>query len=159
MGLEPQKKKRRRSLRQKMRKELPPRLHGRNAPFVPTDARRRKVENVVAADFSTIEIAAALDISTSTLEEHFRAELVGGRNKVHTDIANGILQGARDGDRTLQIYEQGPHGLARESRRRRGPRQRRGAGPLHHFNQRLTATDALGGLKLVAKLEAERVRR
>jgi hypothetical protein len=38
------------------------------------------------------------------LEKHFRAELVGGRNRVHSDIAHGILQGAREGDRTLQIY-------------------------------------------------------
>jgi hypothetical protein len=65
---------------------------------------RRKVENLVAADFSTIEIAGALNISTSALETNFREELVGGRNRVHTDIAHGILQGARDGDRTLQIY-------------------------------------------------------
>jgi hypothetical protein len=104
MGLEPRKK-RRRSSRQGPRKPLAVRnAKGQNAPLVITDAMRRKVENLVAADFSTIEIAAALDMSTASLEKHFREELVGGRNKVHTDIANGILQGAREGDRTLQIY-------------------------------------------------------
>jgi hypothetical protein len=77
---------------------------GQQAALAITDGMRRKVENLIAADFSTIEIAAALDISTASLEKHFREELVGGRNKVHADIAHGILQGARDGDRTLQIY-------------------------------------------------------
>jgi hypothetical protein len=77
---------------------------GQNAPLVITDAMRRKVENLVAADFSMIEIAAALDMSTASLEKHFREELVGGRDRVHCDIANSILQGARDGDRTLLIY-------------------------------------------------------
>jgi hypothetical protein len=71
---------------------------GQQAALVITDEMRRKVENLVAADFSTIEIAAALDISTASLEKHFREELVGGRNKVHADIAHGILQGARDGE-------------------------------------------------------------
>jgi hypothetical protein len=102
---QPPKKRRRHSPRVGPHKPLDVRnAKGQQAAFVPTDAQRRKVENLVAADFSTIEIAAALDVSTSTLEKHFRSELVGGRNKVHTDIANGILQGARDGDRTLQIY-------------------------------------------------------
>jgi hypothetical protein len=104
MGLEP-KKKRRRSPRQGPRKPLAVRnAKGQNAPLFITDEMRRKVENLVAADFSTIEIAGALNMSTASLEKHFREELVGGRNRVHTDIAHGILQGARDGDRTLQIY-------------------------------------------------------
>jgi hypothetical protein len=104
MGPEP-KKPRRRSPRQGPRKPLAVRnVKGQQAALVITDEMRRKVENLVAADFSTIEIAAALDMSTASLEKHFREELVSGRNRVHTDIANGILQGARDGDRTLLIY-------------------------------------------------------
>ena len=104
MGPEP-KQPRRRSPRQGPRKPLAVRnAKGQQAALAITDGMRRKVENLIAADFSTIEIAAALDISTASLEKHFREELVGGRNKVHADIAHGILQGARDGDRTLQIY-------------------------------------------------------
>jgi hypothetical protein len=104
MGPEP-KKQRRRSPRQGPRKPLAVRnAKGQQAALVVTDKMRHRVENLVCADFSTIEIAAALDISTASLEKHFREELVGGRNRVHTDIANGILQGARDGDRTLLIY-------------------------------------------------------
>jgi len=38
------------------------------------------------------------------LERAFRVELHGGRNRVHGEISNQILQGARDGDRTFAIF-------------------------------------------------------
>jgi hypothetical protein len=103
--MEEQRKTRQGTRRQGPRRPLAVRnALGQRAAFIPTDLQRRKVENLVAADFTTVEIAHALDVSTATLERHFRKELVGGRNRVHTDIANSILQGARDGDRTLLIY-------------------------------------------------------
>jgi hypothetical protein len=71
--------------------------------LVTTDEMRRKVENLAAADFSTIEIAAALDISTASLETYLREELVGGRNRCVPTAPSASCR-ARDGDRTLLIY-------------------------------------------------------
>lgn len=74
------------------------------AAFVPTDEQRQRVENLVAADFTNPNIALAMGIAQATLENHFREELNGGKNKVFADIAGQILGGARKGDRTFAIY-------------------------------------------------------
>lgn len=102
MANEPNKRKRRR--RKSLRKELvvPPR-RGRQ-PFIPTDAQRQKVENLVACDWSNIDIAAALKIPIATMEQHFREELNSGKSKVFSAIVDQIAQQAKDGDKTMLIY-------------------------------------------------------
>jgi hypothetical protein len=100
----PEPKKRRRRNRRQLRKPLEAKRPPGRPPFVPTDEQRRRVEALVACDFSNQEIAIALGIAISTMEVHFREELNSGRTKVFTDIAGSMVQQAREGDKTMQIY-------------------------------------------------------
>jgi hypothetical protein len=103
MGPEP-KKQRRRSPRQGPSKPLAVRNAKGQRRWSSRMRCAAKSKTSSPPTFSTIEIAAELDMSTASLEKHLRKELVGGRNRVHFAIANNILQGTRDGDRTLPIY-------------------------------------------------------
>lgn len=69
-----------------------------------TDAQRRIVENLISCDFTQDTIAIYLRIPEATLQRHFKHELANGKRIVHSEIATGIVQSAREGDKTMKIY-------------------------------------------------------
>lgn len=74
------------------------------APFVATPEQRQKVKALVACDFTNTDIAISMRIPQATLERHFREELSSGKTEVFAAIAQNIIQGAMEGDRTFAIY-------------------------------------------------------
>jgi hypothetical protein len=73
-------------------------------PFVPTDAQRQRVMDLVSCNFTQQEISIGLGIPLRTLERHFQDEIENGKVRVHAEIAAGIVEAARQGDKTMRVF-------------------------------------------------------
>jgi hypothetical protein len=76
----------------------------RQPPFVPTDAQRRKVRQMVACGFTTESISVITEIPCATLERHFPFELQHGKLMTDSYILGGIVDSAEEGDKTMRIF-------------------------------------------------------
>ncbi len=76
--------------------------------FIPTNAQRDQVMDMVAANIGQRAIALVLKISESMLQTHFRGELDDGQLIRNAQIGGGIVKSARDENapdhKTMAIY-------------------------------------------------------
>lgn len=75
-------------------------------PFVPTDADRKQVEALSGYGLPVHQIAALIQggISLETLYEHFREEMVSGKAKANSQIAQTLFKKAMAGDTAAAIW-------------------------------------------------------
>lgn len=85
-----------------------PKKRGRGRPpFVPTDAQRERVKDMVAIGAPQAEIAGSIRVSIETLKNHFESELRYGRAERRAETARTIFSEARTGNlAALKLAEQ-----------------------------------------------------
>ena len=69
-------------------------------PYKPTDENRAMVEGMVAAGLKRTQVASIMEISPSTLREHFPLELKNGDAKAIFNVASGLYKNATTGTST-----------------------------------------------------------
>jgi hypothetical protein len=74
--------------------------------FVPTDADRKQVEALSGYGLPVHQIAALIQggISLETLYEHFREEMVSGKGKANSQVAQTLFKKAMSGDTAAAIW-------------------------------------------------------
>jgi hypothetical protein len=75
-------------------------------PFVPTDADRKQVEALSGYGLPVHQIAALIQggISVDLLYDHFRDEMVSGKAKANSQIAQTLFQKAKGGSESAMIW-------------------------------------------------------
>ena len=75
-------------------------------PFVPTDADRKQVEALSGYGLPVHQIAALIQggISVDTLYEHFSEEMVSGKAKANSQVAQTLFKKAMAGDTAAAIW-------------------------------------------------------
>lgn len=75
-------------------------------PFVPTDADRKQVEALSGYGLPVHQIAALIQggISLETLYEHFQPEMVAGKAKANSQVAQTLFKKAMAGDTAAAIW-------------------------------------------------------
>lgn len=74
--------------------------------FVPTDADRKQVEALSGYGLPVHQIAALIQggVSVDILYDHFRDEMVSGKAKANSQIAQTLFQKAKAGSETALIW-------------------------------------------------------
>lgn len=75
-------------------------------PFVPTDADRKQVEALSGYGLPVHQIAALIQggICVDLLYEHFREEMVSGKAKANSQVAQTLFKKAMAGDTAAAIW-------------------------------------------------------
>lgn len=75
-------------------------------PFVPTDADRKQVEALSGYGLPVHQIAALIQggISVDVLYDHFRDEMVSGKAKANSQVAQTLFKKAMSGDTAAAIW-------------------------------------------------------
>jgi hypothetical protein len=75
-------------------------------PFVPTDADRKQVEALSGYGLPVHQIAALIQggISVDVLYDHFREEMVSGKAKANSQVAQTLFKKAMSGDTAAAIW-------------------------------------------------------
>lgn len=75
------------------------------SPYEPTEAHRRMVGTLRGAGVGIDTIAQLLNVAKSTIEKHFRQELLTGKDIVVARVSARVVQKALAGDNTcMQFY-------------------------------------------------------
>jgi hypothetical protein len=73
-------------------------------PFIPTDAQRKKVVDLIARKLTNDRISLGIGIPLRTLERHFQPELGTRKLRAQAGVATGIIEAALNGDKAMMLF-------------------------------------------------------
>ncbi len=124
-----------------------------NPPHIPTDATRALVKRLCVT-LPVGMIADVLQIATSTLYVHYRAELAEAKAEIVDEFGKSVIAKARNGDNDMLKFYLTRHGGWDETKRHEHTGA--GGGPITHVDV-ARLTEAFRGMTPDERAIAERV--